>query len=251
LKTSIELARERSNESILRQEIVGAESMLRVVLNRPYQIPIGFVAMDSVKPVRHSIQTLLRYAQHHHPMLAQDSLNVVQGDLMVNMAHQEYFPDFKISVERVTQPMLGMNSWTVMAGISLPFAPWSLSKASARVQEAQADRSMRQSMQQSNKTMVEAGIRESFAKMRAYEEQVRSFEQTILPQSRQSLQSSLAEYQAGRTPYLMLLDAFRMNQDMRMEATMSRMKYEEAVASLQQQVGVVDVNEIPVQEIQR
>jgi cobalt-zinc-cadmium efflux system outer membrane protein len=248
LKTSMELAKARSDETVVRQEIVSAESMLHAILNRPNNIPIGLVTLDSLSTIHISLTTLLRYSFNHHPMLLQDSLNIVESDLMVSMAHQEYIPDFKISVERVTQPMIGMNTWTIMAGITLPFAPWSLSKASARVQEAQADRSMRQSMQQANRNMVEANIRESFTRVKAYETQVQSFEQTILPLSTQSLQSSLVEYQSGRTSYLMLLDAFRMNQDMRMEATMARMNYEKEFANLQQQVGVVDIQEIPLEE---
>jgi outer membrane protein TolC len=248
LKTSVELAKARSDEAVIRQEIVSAESMLHAFLNRPNSVPIGLVTLDSLKPIQHSLTDLLRYASDHHPMLSRDSLDIVESDLMVSMARQEYIPDFKISVERVTQPMIGTKSWSIMAGITIPFAPWSLSKASARVQEAQADRSMRQSMLQANRNMIESNIRESFARVKAYETQVQSFEQTILPQSTQSLQSSLTEYQSGRTSYLMLLDAFRMNQDMRMEATMARMKYEKEFANLQQQVGVVDIKEIPLEE---
>jgi outer membrane protein TolC len=248
LKTSVELAKARSDEAFLRQEIVGAESMLRAILNRPPNVAIGIVTIGSLQPIHHSVDALLHYAHVQHPMLSQDSLNIVESDLMVSMARQEYIPDFKISVERVTQPMIGMKSWSIMAGITIPFAPWSLSKASARVKEAQADRSMRQSMLQANRNMIESNIRESFARVKAYETQVQSFEQTILPQSRQSLQSSLTEYQSGRTSYLMLLDAFRMNQDMRMEATMARMNYEKGFANLQQQVGIVDIKEIPLEE---
>jgi outer membrane protein, heavy metal efflux system len=248
LKTSVELAKARSDEAVIRQEIVSAESMLHAILSRPNNIPIGIVTLDSLSPIQISLTALLRYSSGHHPMLSQDSLNIVESDLMVSMAKKEYIPDFKISVERVTYPMTGTKAWTLMAGITLPFAPWSLSKASARVQEAQADRSMRQSMQQANRNMVEANIRESFARVKAYETQVQSFEQTILPQSRQSLLLSLGEYQSGRTSYLMLLDAFRMNQDMRMEATMARMNYEKEFANLQQQVGVVDIKEISLEE---
>jgi outer membrane protein, heavy metal efflux system len=248
LKTSVELAKARSDEAFIRQEIVSAESMLHAFLNRPNNVPIGLVMLDSLIPIQHSLAALLLYSSGHHPMLSQDSLNIVESDLMVSMAHQEYIPDFKISVERVTQPLIGVNTWTVMAGITLPFAPWSLSKASARVQEAQADRSMRQSMLQANRNMIEATIRESFARVKAYETRVQSFEQTILPQSAQSLQSSMTEYQSGRTSYLMLLDAFRINQDMRMEAAMARMNYEKEFANLQQQVGVADIKEIPLEE---
>ena len=248
LKTSVELAKARSGEAFLHQEIVGTESMLRAILNRPQNITIGLITIDSLQPIHHSVEALLHYAYVQHPMLSQDSLSIVESDLMLSMARQEYIPDFKISVERVTQPMIGVNTWTLMAGITLPFAPWSLSKASARVQEAQADRSMRQSMLRTNRNMIEANIRESFARVQAYEIQLQSFEQTILPQSTQSLQSSLTEYQSGRTSYLMLLDAFRMNQDMRMEAAMARMKYEKEFANLQQQVGVADIKEIPLEE---
>ncbi|MFH0990905.1 MAG: TolC family protein [bacterium] len=248
LKTSVELAKARSDEAFLRQEIMGSESMLRAILNRPHSSAIGLITLDAFLPIHHSVDALLRYAYVQHPMLSQDSLSVVGSDLMVSMARQEYIPDFKISVERVTQPMIGMNSWSVMAGITLPFAPWSLAKTSARVQEARADRSMRQSMLQANRTMVEASIRESFARVKAYETQVQSFDQTILPQSRQSLLSSLGEYQGGRTSYLMLLDAFRMNQEMRMEAVMTRMNYEKEYANLQRQVGVVDIKEISLEE---
>jgi cobalt-zinc-cadmium efflux system outer membrane protein len=248
LKTSVELAKAHSDEALIRQEIVSAESMLHAILNRPNSVPIGFVMLDSLSSIQQSLTDLLRYSSDHHPMLSQDSLNIVESDLMVSMAKQEYIPDFKISVERVTYPMIGTKSWSIMAGMTIPFAPWSLSKTSARVQEAQADRSMRQSMQQANRNMVEANIRESFARVKAYETQVQSFEQTILPQSRQSLLSSLTEYQSGRTSYLMLLDAFRMNQDMRMEASMARMNYEKEFANLQRQVGVVDLKEIPLEE---
>jgi cobalt-zinc-cadmium efflux system outer membrane protein len=250
LKTSVELARARSDEAVIRQEITGAESMMHAVLNRPADLPIGTVAMDSLTSLQLPLTALLHYSHEHHPMLSQDSLGIVQSDLMVSMAHQEYIPDFKISVTRETQPMIGVNTWTVMAGITIPFAPWTLGKASARVQEARADRSMRQSMLHADRNMIEAAIRESYARVKAYETQVRAFEQTILPQSRQSLLSSLGEYQSGRSSYLMLLDSYRMNQDMRMEATMARMKYETEIANLLKQVGVLEMNEIPQEETQ-
>jgi outer membrane protein, heavy metal efflux system len=245
LKTSIELAKAQSDEALIHQEIEGAESMLQAILNRPSTVPIGGVSLDSLRSIRQSVIDLLRYASVHHPMLMQDSLSIVESNFMVRMAHQEYIPDFRLSVERVTQPMINMKSWSIMAGVTLPFAPWSLKKASARVQEAQADGSMRQSMRRSNRNMIEAAIRESYSRVKAYETQVRIFDQTILPQSEQSLIVALTEYQSGRTSYLMLLDAFRMNQDMKMEATMIRMNYEKEFANLLRQVGVINLNEIP------
>ena len=75
---------------------------------------------------------------------------------------------------------------------------------------------------------------------------MRSYEQTILPQTSQSLQSLLAEYQTGKTSYLMLIDGFRMFQEMKMDAALARMKYEQAIAGLERQAGVVNLIVIPI-----
>ncbi|HAL57037.1 MAG TPA: hypothetical protein DCP63_11335 [Bacteroidetes bacterium] len=246
LKSSIELEKLQTQESSIRQEIIGAESMLRAILNRPQEAAFGSIELGELVPVQHSLEDILQFAADNRPMIVHDSLSVREGDLMVRMSRQEYFPDFKVSFERVTMPTMGVKTWTVMAGITLPLSPWTFSKAFARVDEAQADRSMRASMYVAAKNMVSAQIREAYSRVKASEVQVRSYEQTILPQTSQSLQSLLAEYQTGKTSYLMLIDGFRMFQEMKMDAALARMKYEQAIAGLERQAGVVNLIVIPI-----
>jgi len=74
LKTGVELAKARSDEALIRQEIISAESMLHAFLNRPNNVPIGLVTLDSLIPIQHSLATILLYSSGHHPMLSQDSL---------------------------------------------------------------------------------------------------------------------------------------------------------------------------------
>jgi hypothetical protein len=42
----------------------------------------------------------------------------------------------------------------------------------------------------------------------------------------------------------MLLDTYKMYQEVRMESAMARMKYEQGIAELERQVGVIDLNQI-------
>lgn len=245
LKTNIELAKQKSHEAAIQKEIAAAESMMRSLLLRPADVPIGPIHLDTLEPIKQTPETLIAYALANRPMLLHDSLSVVEGDLMVSLMKQEYLPDFRVSLERVTMPTLRMKSWSVTAGISIPIAPWTLSKASARVQEATAERAMRTLMFASSKSMVEADIRKTYASVTALEVQVQSFERTIIPQTQQSLQALLAEYQTGKTNYLMLIDGFRMYQEMKMEATMARMNYEQERAMLERIVGVMDLGMIP------
>lgn len=244
LRTNIELEKVRTEEALLKQEIVSAESMLRAILNRTSPV-VGEVSYPQFSQIPHTLAEVLSFAQPVRPMLIADSLSVEQADYMVSMMKQEYIPDFSVGIERVTMPTGGMHIWNIMASISIPFAPWTLSKASARVQEAMAERSMRKAMLTSSRNMVDAQIRDAHAKVRAYGYQVRAFTQSILPQAEQSLRGLLADYQTGRTSYIMLIDSYRMYQDLRMESTMARMKYEQSLAQLERHTGVTDIMVVP------
>jgi outer membrane protein TolC len=245
LKTNIELAKQQTLAAAIQQDIATAESMMRALLLRPADSPIGPIQLDSLKPITQKPETFIAYALANRPMLLHDSLSVLESDFMIRLMKQEYLPDFRVSLERVTMPTLGMKSWTIMAGISIPFAPWTLSKASARVQEATAERSMRTSLLNSSRSMVEAEIRKAYASVKALEQQVQSFERTVIPQTQQSLQALVAEYETGKTNFLMLIDGFRMYQDMKMEAIMARMHYEQERAKLERAIGVMDLSIIP------
>jgi outer membrane protein TolC len=164
---------------------------------------------------------------------------------MVSLQKQEYIPDFRLGIEYVTMPLIGEKRWSVSAGITLPIAPWSLSKASARVQEASAEKSMRESMYIGSRRMIEAQVRQNFSTMKAYEARVRAYESTILPQTDQSLRALLTEYQTGRTSFLMLLDSFRMYRMAKMESAMALMQYHKALAALERSVGVTNLSAVP------
>ena len=245
LKTNIELARLKTKEASLQQEVTTAESMMRAILNRPATAAIGAIELEPLDTLQLSLGDLLAYGFANRPMLLHDSLSVQERDLMLSLSRQEYIPDLNLSLEYVTSPMLGLKQWSFMVGISIPWAPWTLGKASARVQEAQADRSMSVANFQSTKNMIHAKVREQHAALKAYETELLYYEKTILPQTKQSLQALMAEYQTGSASYLMLLDTYRMYQEMSTDAAMARMRYEQARARLEREVGVTDLRVIP------
>jgi outer membrane protein TolC len=181
-------------------------------------------------------------------MLVHDSLSVFEAELMLRFSRQEYFPDFTVGIERMTMPGSGMGNWTVSAGISLPFAPWTLNKASARVQEAQARRGVMESMSASTRNMIAARVRETYAAVKAWERRASSYEMDILPKTERSLRLLMTEYQTGMTSYLMLIDGFRIYQEMAMDNIMARVRYEQAVAALEREVGVTDLSVIPKEQ---
>jgi outer membrane protein TolC len=241
LRTNIELARLTINDGRIREQTVSAESRLRALLNRPATMPIGRFEISGQPIQLPSIDLLLTYARENKPILIHDSLNVLEKQLTVGLMKKEYLPDFKFALEYVRMPVLMENRWSVSAGITLPFAPWTIAKTSSKVQEAEAERLMLSSMYTASKNSIENQIRSGYASLQAIEKQLRTTQSTILPQLRQSIQLLLTEYETGKTSYMMLLDGYRMYNEMQLDSAMALMNYQETLASLERSVGVSDL----------
>jgi outer membrane protein TolC len=136
------------------------------------------------------------------------------------------------------------RGWSIIAGLSLPFAPWTLGKANARVDEATAAISKSSATLNASRNMVFSSVRDLYFKVQSAKRQIESYSGVILPQARQSLKASTTAYQNGRTDFLMLIDAYRTLVELSMESLMVRMQFEQAVAELERQVGVMDVASI-------
>jgi outer membrane protein TolC len=138
------------------------------------------------------------------------------------------------------------NRWSISAGISLPFAPWTLSKTSSRVQEAEAEQLMLSSAYASSKNMVHSEITSKHAALSSLESQLRQLENVVLPLLTQSIDLLLTEYETGHTSYLMVLDGYKMYNDMKRERAMAIMNYHQTMAGLEREVGVTDIHFVSV-----
>lgn len=249
LKLQIELATVEAEHAHLRQEVTTAESMLRSLLNRDSKYPLGRIDLDSLTVPPPPLDMLLRYANAYRPMLVHDSLQILEASLMTSAAKQEYVPDFKFSLEYMKFEQMPQKRWSASVGITIPFMPWTLAKASGRVEEAQAQQLRRVARYRASRNMVDAGIRSSLAQVEAAGVLESTYRLQLIPQSHRILSSTVAEYQSGKTNYLMLIDSFRMFQMTRREAAMARMRLETSLASLAFQVGVMDL--LVVQEFSK
>lgn len=238
LKADIELTRLESQEIEFEQELSSSESMLRSLLNRPPSAPIGPVLELPPSPLQLTLEEYRSFARQNSPALASDSVRVAQADRTLSLRNHQYYPDFLLDVERVTMPAGGPSSWTVMATVSIPFAPWTLSRTSAGIQEAKADKAESQSRYVAAGTALDARVTKAYARSRALHYQMSSYRDRILPQTQQSIQSLLTAYQTGTTDFLMLLDGYRTYQEVRMELARITTHYYQAFAELEREAGL-------------
>ena len=242
LKAHIELAMLNNEQISLRQQELSAKAMLMAILNRAPKDTLGFAIIPDELSLVGSLDSLQRIALQVRPMLRHDSLTIVEAEAMRSLAKQEYIPDMKLGLEYVTGPVDGFRGWTVRAGITLPFSPWTLGKASARTDEANATIKRTTASYDASRNMVISSVSNLYYKAEAGKRRLDTYRMAIIPQARQSLTASLTGYETGRTDFLMLIDAYRTYVNLTKEYFMTRMQFEQTVALLEREVGVQDVS---------
>jgi len=241
LKANVELAKLENQGTVLQQQEQSVKAMLIAILNRQLNDSLGIATLPDSAVFTRSLDTLQQRALQSRPMLLHDSLMVEESRAMLSLSRREYLPDLKLGVQYVTSPMGDFRGWSILAGVSLPFAPWTLGKANSRVDEATATVSKSSAALNASRNMVLSSIKDLYVKSQSAKRQLDSYRDVILPQARQSLKASITAYQNGRTDFLMLIDAYRTLVELSMESLMVRMQFEQAVAELERQVGVPDI----------
>ena len=241
LKANVELARLENQGTALLQQETSAKAMLRAILNRKPGDSLGTAVLPEEVGFTATLDSLQRLARETRPMLMHDSLMVEESRAMLSLSRREYLPDIRLAVQYMTAPAGDFRGWTVSAGITLPFSPWTLGKAGSRVDEAEATISKAQATLTESRNMVQSNIASLYAKARSLKQQIDSYRTVILPQAQMSLKASLTAYQTGGTDVLMVIDAYRSLVELSMESLMVRMQFEQAVAELDRQVGVQDI----------
>lgn len=237
LKAQVELSMIGNELTSLRQRELSAKAMLGTLLNRDGGDTLGVALMPENVTFELNLDSLLDLAGHHSPMLRRDSLMIDESMTMHSMARQEYLPDFTFGLERITEPMGSLKGWSISAGITIPFAPWTLTKASARVEEARAEVDRSSALYASSSAMVRGSVRDLFYKAVSAKRRLDLFQGTIMAQARQSAVANLAAYKTGSTDFLMLIDSYRTLVSLTKEYNMTRMEFEQTMAELERVTG--------------
>ena len=242
LRANVELAKLDNQSTALGQQEQSAIASLVALLNRRQGDSLGAAFLpDSIASIP-SLDSLHVLAMAGRPLLIHDSLVVEENDAMLALSKQEYIPDLTLGVQYVTMPSGDFRGWSVSAGISLPFAPWTLNKAGSRVDEESARISESRQELNADRNRILAHIADLHAKVQSFRQQYNAYRTVILPQANMSLKASLTAYQTGGKDFLTLIDSYRTLVELSMESLMVRQEFEEGVAQLNREVGVWDMS---------
>lgn len=183
-----------------------------------------------------SDSTLLE-ALENRPDLRSMQRDASMQEAMKEAMRKSLVPDFMVGgmLMRMTN---GMPGWGVMAGMTLPFAPWSRGMADAEINGSTARSHERRMKREAMRRMARTEFLDHAAKVRAAWNALVEIDSTLLPGQDRAAADARARYVAGKEMLSMVLAMEDMIRMTRMEAIMRRGEFELETARLWAAAGL-------------
>lgn len=227
----------------LQKEKRAVEAMINTILSRHANNPLGYVPDIEVNIPLWTFEQLRLLALEARPELKSMNFNIEMTRAEHALSKREYFPDLMARVMYKDMAMTSNDFWSVMVGVSIPLSPWSSGKYTSKVQENELNVMRAEEDLSSMRNMTLFEVQDANVRVQTDQNLVLLYKSTVIPQAEQTLQSTIAAYQTGKTEFLMLIDAYRMVLMSRLDYHMSVMNYMASQAALEQAVGL-DIAEI-------
>lgn len=238
IRAQTELSSLINDEVNLYKDKRDKETLLNTILNRPPYQP--FVQIDEIYEdiPKWSFQQLLPVAFSNRPELKGMNFNIEMYKSELKASELEYYPDLMVRLMYKNMSDTKNDFWSAMVGVNLPFAFWSKDKYGGKVEENELNIKMAEEQYNSMKNMISYDVQNAVVKLETNRNLYNLNKNTVVPQAEQTLQSTLAAYQTGKTEFLMLIDAYRMLFMAKLDFYMSEMNLMQAEAQLEQAVGL-------------
>jgi len=217
----------------VRQERATREGELNALLARPATAEVGQPDDLLLTPFDVSLESLLEAAKAHAPALQRDQILIERSQLAVDVARKEYKPEFAVTGGYAYMgAMPAMYEFRVDVKIPLQRARRNaaVNEQLSAVEEARhtydADRLDLQGRVQADHKMASTSVRLAGL-----------YRDTVLPQARLALESSMAGYQTGAVDFLSVLTNFGTVLQYEMSYFDELASYHAAVSRLEEMTG--------------
>lgn len=206
LRAQIEIARIDELKAAQASTIVARTAELNRLLGRPQTATIETPNDLPASDVLPAADALIAAVAARSPELAASRQAVETGRIRVDLAQKNFLPDFVVNGGSMYRAGFEMGPmWQVGVGVSLPI--WHDRRQQNQLAEAQAQVSARTADADVVTGELELRTRERLAQLDAALRVAKLYRDRILPLDELSLESALASYQAGKVPFITVLDA--------------------------------------------
>ena len=222
----------------LQLERVGQERRTRAgelnaLLARPAADPVGQPDDLGPAPFERPLDSLLTLASERSPLLRRDQLMIDRSRLAVDAARKEYKPDFAVSGGYYSMGSMP-SMYEFRFDVKLPLQRER--RAAAVAERLSLAEQARQALD-STRLALQSRIQEDYQTASTSARLAQLYRETVLPQTRLALESSIASYQTGRVEFLSVLTNFGSVLEYEMAYVGELTTFHTAVSRLEEMVG--------------
>jgi len=214
---------------------------LNAFLLRDASINIKTELIDEIKTVDLNVHELDALARSNRPFLKGIELSEKRAGLKLKVAEREFYPNISLGVNYsfrqnlVNSTMGGTDLFTIALGISLPLNYGG--KYTAKEQEVISLQEFHSEQYSSAIQFLDGRFGSAIANLESLEERIKLFEEGLLPQAGQNLNSTLASYQVNEVDFINVIDS--QDQLFKIETNLYKLKtdYLKQIADLEFLVG--------------
>ena len=209
-----------------------AEAAIKALLNRPLGSP-DLVAEPLRERSLPAAETLLQKLADENPDLQVNRQRIAQGQAAVELAKREKKPDFGVQYMWQHTASEFRDYYMATFSVKLP----NRSRVRAMEGEAQAKLAQAESEKQARLKQMESDLGEQIAVAQASEQQLKVYDEGLIPQSQAALNAGLAGYSAGKQEYQALLSSFADTLQLAIERERTLAEHESALARIEALIG--------------
>ena len=232
LRAQLERTKLLNELSMRRREVSQAQAVLKALLNRPPGAPDLLAEPLTARhlPTR---ETLFSQLRQGNPELQVSAEQVAQGRASVELAKREKKPDFGVQYMWQHTASNFRDYYMGTFSVRLP----NRSRVRAAEGESQAKLTQAEAEKESRLKQMESDLGEQVAIVQSAEQQLKIFDEGLLPQSGAALNAGLAGYSAGKQEYQGLLASFADTLQLSMDRERALAEHEAAMARIEGLLG--------------
>ncbi len=246
VKLQAEITRIQNKLEELKLRRADAEASLNFLLNLPAETPVTRVSLPPAPAADIDYRRFYQLGRQNRPEALAALLQIERDEKRIDLARKDYWPTFNVGASFVnvdarslapsTAPIdqNGKNIFSVSVGINLPVHR---SKYDAAVSEATEAKSASIYGYRDAINTIESSIRQTGFRISTLRDQMALFNNTLVPQARQSLQSAEAAYSTGSLGVLDLLDSQRVLLEVRLALSQLGSDYMKSLADMERALG--------------
>jgi len=235
LRAQLELSRLTERETLLDQTRRTLEAQLNSLRDLPVDAPLGRTGEVRPNVLAQSLDELQSAAESSFPALKRRQTMIQGNRLAVDLARKEVRPNFGVGytyMQRAGTPdMYGLTFST-----SLPI--FRRSKQDQAIREAAENLESARRMEQNELAVLRYRVKQEYLQAESASRLLDLYSQGIVPQSRLTLESSLASYQTGAIDFQTVLGNFTTIFDYELAYHQQIATHEKALARLEELTGL-------------